>query len=724
MKVKTGPAVVLLALLIVRAWPGIGLAAEGDPSRPIHIQADTLTYDKTTRIYHGTGHVMVVQGPLRLDADEGELNIDTGQLTALGHVYLNDGTSIIRGDRLDLNINSSKGVVFHGRMFVVDGNYTVDGTVLERLSEKQYQVEDASFTTCTEVEGERVPWRIKAGSAEIEQGEFLYARHAQFCILDIPVLYLPAVLFPARSERSTGVLIPSFGTSQVQGFKIKQGFFWAISPSQDATLVLEQRGKLGYGGSLEYRYIYSRTSDGTIYTKYFNDTQNKVDREDVLARHVTKFSQDLQGRIDINYQNQKTNLSALSENVLQRVAAFQESQAYLTKRSDNQVLYGLGRYSQNLSFSDKTTLNTLPEVGYSILPARLGGLPLYGSLDNAFDSFFREEGIEARRIDAFPRLWLPMPVGRYFTFTPLAGFRERFYTRSVSSDQSTSRELPYLSALLDTRLARRFPNAGGEGILHKIEPSIIYEWIPPTTNQGNIPQFNDVDNISKKNLVTYRLTNRLSTKVFTGESLQDLEFASLRLTESEHLTSSPTGKPYSPLRTDLILRSLKPLPGTLEIDTFYDFYANAVVEINTDLTLDLSKRFFVGVGERYTRAGGVPTRGDLYNPMSMNEQFTQTESTDFYTAQAGVVLPYNFTFVTNGYYDKHAGVFPEVNYGLYYVGQDRCWGVGFFYIQRPDQTSEWSVVFTLGGVGYTDSPFSALYKSLFARLGLDIQKLR
>ena len=724
MKVKTGPAVVLLALLIVRAWPGIAFAAEGDPSRPIHIQADTLTYNKTTRMYHGTGHVMIVQGPLRLDADEGELNVDTGQLTALGHVYLNDGVSNIRGERLDLNINSSQGVIFHGRIFVVDGNYTVDGSVLERLSETQYQVEDASFTTCTEVEGERVPWRIKADFAELDQGNFFYARHARFCILDIPVMYLPAVLFPARSERSTGLLIPSVGTSQQQGFKIKQGFFWAISPSQDATFVLDQRGKLGYGGTAEYRYILSRTSEGQIFIRYFYDTQNHVDRSDILARHVTKFSEDLQARIDINYLNKKNNLAVLSENVLQRVATFQESQAYLTKRSDNQVLYGLGRYSQNLSFSDKTTLQTAPEVGYSLLPARLWNLPLYGSMDSAFDSFYRQEGLDAERVDAFPRLWLPMPVGRYFTFTPLAGFRERFYSRSAQSDQSTSRELPYFSALLDTRLARRFPNAGGQGILHKIEPSIIYEWIPPTTNQGNIPQFNDVDNIAKKNLVTYRLTNRLSTKVFNGESLQNLEFAYLRLTESEHLTSSSTGKPFSPLRTDLILRSLNPLPGTLEINTFYDYYANAVVEMHADLTLELSKRFFVGVGERYTRAGAVPTRGDLFNPMSLNEQFIQTESTDFYTAQAGVVLPSNFNFVINGYYDKHAGVFPEVSYGLFYVGADRCWGVGFFYIQRPAQTSEYGVVFTLGGVGYTDSPFSALYRSLFGRLGLDIQKLR
>src|SRR5207249_11976742 len=90
----------------------------------------------------------------------------------------------------------------------------------------------------------------------------------------------------------------------------------------------------------------------------------------------------------INYVNQKDTFRQLSENVLQRVAVFQESQAYLTRRWDNQVLYGLTRYSQNLtSLSDKTVLQTFPEVGYSLSPARLGGIPLYAGLDTTFDSF-------------------------------------------------------------------------------------------------------------------------------------------------------------------------------------------------------------------------------------------------------------------------------------------------------------------------------------------------
>ncbi|HEY6008395.1 MAG TPA: hypothetical protein VIU40_08740, partial [Geobacteraceae bacterium] len=79
--------------------------------------------------------------------------------------------------------------------------------------------------------------------------------------------------------------------------------------------------------------------------------------------------------------------------------------------------------------------------------------------------------------------------------------------------------------------------------------------------------------------------------------------------------------------------------------------------------------------------------------------------------------------VIRGYLDQNTGQFPEVDYGLYYVGSDRCWGAGALFIQRPDQT-EFAFVFTLGGVGFTDAPLGGLYRSLFQRLGLDIQKLK
>ena len=715
--------VVPLTALLFSLEAATVLAADPSPPRPVHIQADTLTYSKATQTYEGKGSVVVVQGPNRLEADEATLNVATGQVRATGHVHLNDGMSDIHGERLDFNINTTKGVIFHGRLFVVESNFTVDAKVLERLSEEQYRLEDASFTTCSVLEGERTPWQFKADKADLEVEGFLHARNVRFCILDVPVMYLPAVLFPAKRERATGFLMPFVGSSSVQGFKVREAFFWNISPSQDATAALDYRGKLGTGADLEYRYKPSRTSDTYVWTRYFRDTQLGASRWDLVTKHRTNFSEDLQGRVDINYVNQKDTFRQLSENVLQRVAVFQESQAYLTRRWDNQVLYGLTRYSQNLvSLSDKTVLQTFPEVGYSLSPARLGGIPLYAGLDTTFDSFSRQQGLEAQRADLFPRLWRPISIARYGTVTPLAGFRETFYSRGFQTSDPVTKEALYLSLTADTRLSRRFVQEGGGTVTHKVEPAVTYEYLPQPRQSG-IPVFNDVDSFAKKNLLTYSLTNRLSTMVVDGDTRRYLEMGYLRLTQSQHLASSPTGKPWSDLRAEAIGRTLSPFPVELDVDMFYNHALGKVSVVNTDLRLTLTKELFLTVGQRFTRPGPVAVRGDLFNPMTLNDAIVQTQTTHFYSTEAGIALPYNLYAVVRGYFDQNARTFPEINYGLYYVGASRCWGTGFLFIQRPDQT-EFAFVFTLGGVGVTDSPFNALYRSLFQRLGLDIQKLR
>jgi LPS-assembly protein len=698
--------------------------AEGPSSaRPIHIQADTLVYSKETQTYQGKGSVVVVQGPYRLEADEATLNVATGQVTAVGQVHLNDGFHDIHGERLDFNFNTTKGVIFHGRLFVLEGNFTVDAQVMERLSEEQYRLEDTSFTTCSVLAGERTPWQFKAEKAELEVEGFLYARNVQFCILDVPVMYLPAVLFPAKRERATGFLFPQLGSSSVQGFKVREAFFWDISPSQDATAALDYRGKLGIGADLEYRYSLSRNTDGRFWTRYFRDTQLGASRWDLVYKHRTDFPDDLRGRIDINYVNQKDTFRALSENVLQRVAVFQESQAYLTKRWDNHVLYGLARYSQNLTaLSDKAVLQTFPEIGYSLSPARLGGIPLYGGLDTAFDSFYRQQGLDARRVDLFPRLWTPISIERYATVTPLAGFRETIYSRGQQTHDAVTKEALYFSLTADTRLSRRFEQPGGNVLTHKIEPAVTYEYLPQPRQSG-IPVFNDVDSFAKKNLLTYSLTNRLSTMVADGETRRYLEMGYVRLTQSQHLASSPTGKPWSDLRAEVIARTLNPFPAELDVDAFYNHADSAISVFNTDLRFNVAKDAFLSIGQRFTRAGSVAVKGDLFNPMTLNEVLVQTDKTHFYTAEAGIALPFNLYAVVRGFLDQNTGSFPEMNYGLYYVGSSRCWGTGVLFIQRPEQT-EFAFVFTLGGVGFTDSPFSALYRGLFQRLGLDIQKLR
>ena len=52
------------------------------------------------------------------------------------------------------------------------------------------------------------------------------------------------------------------------------------------------------------------------------------------------------------------------------------------------------------------------------------------------------------------------------------------------------------------------PYGDGSSLLHAIEPKVIYEFVPGSS-QGDIVQVDAVDDLPKKNLITYSLNNRV-----------------------------------------------------------------------------------------------------------------------------------------------------------------------------------------------------------------------
>ena len=73
--------------------------------------------------------------------------------------------------------------------------------------------------------------------------------------------------------RKTGFLIPTVGFDNILGFQYRQGFYWAISPSQDLTIAPQILSKRGQGGDVAYRYILNRRSRGQWLINAFNDTE-------------------------------------------------------------------------------------------------------------------------------------------------------------------------------------------------------------------------------------------------------------------------------------------------------------------------------------------------------------------------------------------------------------------------------------------------------------------
>jgi len=64
--------------------------------------------------------------------------------------------------------------------------------------------------------------------------------------------------------------------------------------------------------------------------------------------------------------------------------------------------------------------------------------------------------------------------------------------------------------------------------------------------------------------------------------------------------------------------AIRAIDHVLTIDAFYDPYRGMFSQFNSDLRFQYEKEWYVEVGQRHTREGLRPRRGDIWNPISFN----------------------------------------------------------------------------------------------------------
>ncbi|MBI5049089.1 MAG: LPS-assembly protein LptD, partial [Deltaproteobacteria bacterium] len=199
---------------------------------PIEITADSLTYDKSKDTYYAEGHVLMVQGKSSIRADKMTVDMNASHATAYGNVEaVDEGGNTLKGDNLELNIDTKVGVVMNGKMFFKEGNLHVTGEEIKKTGNQSYSAHKGIFTTCDCEADESPAWSFYSTDADVTLGKYLTAWNTLFYIKRSPVFYFPYLIFPVKTERETGFLPPRVGYSQVRGFKIDNSFFWAISES-------------------------------------------------------------------------------------------------------------------------------------------------------------------------------------------------------------------------------------------------------------------------------------------------------------------------------------------------------------------------------------------------------------------------------------------------------------------------------------------------------------
>ncbi len=128
------PARLLLPviLLLTGIDPCHALQVEAPASDELRIKADTIGYDARKDSYTATGKVRIDWQGSTMFADSVSLLQKGVMASADGNVLVRKDDNTIQGDSAFLNLETGKGEINNGRLFIPQGNFRISGKKMKK----------------------------------------------------------------------------------------------------------------------------------------------------------------------------------------------------------------------------------------------------------------------------------------------------------------------------------------------------------------------------------------------------------------------------------------------------------------------------------------------------------------------------------------------------------------------------------------------------------------
>jgi LPS-assembly protein len=648
MRKGIGLSIIILLLLALQVSPGIcqkNQTSGGTSGDPVTIEADSISYDQEQDTYHAMGNVVITYVKGILTADDVFLEKSRDQARAEGNVKLKSDQDTLEGDRIDFDIRDKTGVAYRGRAFMARNHFYLAGDRIIKTGESSYVVDGgAKATTC---DGPSLDWHLAADKLDVTIDGYGTLTHAKFLAKGVPVLYIPYIVFPAKTKRQSGLLSPYFAYSDTKlGMDVEIPFFWSISDDMDATLYQRYMDKRGYKQGVEFRYFTSPNNFGTFYGDFMNDTgrvketaggisrdwQSNQPRWSLYLNHQTQFDPSFYFRTDIRkvsdswyFKDFSSNNYYLSNYTTTEDQRFRKvpflgndtlgalaSTARLVKTWSLYNLTVAASSTDNFAaVSNDATLQTYPEVTLTGVKRALFKSPVNFEFTSTYDYFYRGVGQKGHFYELKPTLSLPINLGGYGTMIPALTLSEVLWRREDQepgpSNKQGSRNLYVTSLYANTEVSRVF-NVGGqtvEKIRHSIIPELTYTYVP-NVNQTDLPNF--VAPVGEQQTITYALTNSFMARWKGKDGKKNYrEFLRLKLAQNfdimeSHRDVAATGSDRKPFSDVIVEADFIPFQYlSFAARNVYGIKTTNWTQTNYDLTLSDARGDAAVLGYRYTQ---------------------------------------------------------------------------------------------------------------------------
>jgi LPS-assembly protein len=730
------------------------------------------TIDRVGRDYLKlVGQAEIDCGDMKFYADESiELFTDIKRVIAVGNVVFTQGGSRISGDRADFNYGTKTGIFYNASGISSRGDPTLReppnpavleetpeqpretevffyGETVEKTGPETYRITKGGFTTCVQPTPR---WELTSGTITLDLEHHAILTNTLFKVKSMPLLYMPVFYYPVNKEdRSTGFLIPLYGTSTVKGQTLSNAFFWAINRSHDATFLHDWFSKTGQGFGGEYRYRTGRSSFGNLrsYTlrehesTYVDDngkTRTTPERRsyEVRGDASQEIGAGFQARGRTDYFSDITVQQTYHTNIYE---ASRRQRYYSGALTGNWNEYGItAAYERKETFFGTTnsTLNgATPRFSGRRSERPLFGSPLYFGISGDYAKLQRESKSPTRltnqgldRIDVTPVIRFPFTTLSFLSINSSLSFHNTYWTESKVDDVQVPepiwRRYLEMEAEIVGPVFNRIWDTPGNGYMerfkHAIEPFVNIERTTAIDNLDSIVQLDSLDSVvGDTTRITYGVNNRFYAKRRTGPLgdrtpeiisviLKQTFYTDARAAQyDEDYRTSFTGVPPSRLSpVSLLVRTQTSDATHATLRAEYDTQFSALRTIGANGNYGIGGWFDISGGWSMRRL--IPGLKGFDDPDRLENYFNATTQLRTKGNRVGGVVSSTYDILRRTYLQQR--------FLTYYNAQ--CCGFAFEYqyfdFRRLGSRApvpidrRFNVSFTLAGIGSFSNAFGAL----------------
>jgi LPS-assembly protein len=522
-------SVVLVPLLLVlssfRPLHGARAIDFKSISNPIDISANRLEHDKEAGTYTGKGNVEVREGLRVLTADYVFFDDTTKNVLAEGNVVFQDEEDVVECQKLSLNLITKRGTIEKGKIFIRKGNFRITGESIEKKGESTYKIKEGGLTTC---EGDKPDWRFTAKDVDVTLEGFAKTKGAMFQINNHSVFYLPYGVFPVKTERQSGFLLPEIQTSTRDGAVFKNSYFWVISKDKDATIYMDYIENRGFKPGMEFRYALTEDTKGTWYGSIINDQDYDGTRWQIKGKHEQKLFTDMSFKMNVNHVSDIYYLQDFNRafSWAERAENQLKSTAFIEKPFKKSLLTAeMSNFQSLATRNNDDTFQYYPFLSYftEYIPLLKG--KVFTDFQADYNYFYRDAGDKVSRLNLMPSVRVPYSakgVNMLFSGTAVGtGYAVKGGESEGIDDGTQTRKTFKVAGDANMQFIRNYNTTLfdiGE-MQSLIMPRLQYNFIP-NSSFTNLPFVDPSDRIYQTNTITYSLNHYLNS--VSGDKVREL----------------------------------------------------------------------------------------------------------------------------------------------------------------------------------------------------------